>query len=225
MPVLPHQLRIGIDVYSSEAEKLGTLHRAVLRRSDLAITHVVVDIGFLRSGRRLWDGGLGLDYDRIVTIESVATVTDDRLVLNLSADEFKEMPEYTEESYEAPHDVTPGEFDIPDVVTRAQGIAAAISNAPGGWLVERLNKPLDSVDIVEGTPVWRRDPHEKLGEVKRLVLHAGGRVQALVIQRGFLLHRDVVLPVRYIAELMDDLVRVDITDEELGNLREDRDQH
>ncbi|HLF80001.1 MAG TPA: PRC-barrel domain-containing protein [Dehalococcoidia bacterium] len=224
MPVLPHQLQIGAEVFSSDGHKLGTLHRVVLRRTDLSITDIVVDIGFLRSGRRLWEGGLGLDYDRILTIESVAAAADDGVRLNLTADEFKAMPEYTEESFEEPQDLTPGEFDIPDVITRAQGIAAAISNAPGGWLVGRLNKPIESVEIVEGTPVWRRDPHQKVGEVKRLIFDDPGRLQALVIERGFLLHRDVILPVRYVAELIDDIVRLDITDAELESLREFQDQ-
>jgi hypothetical protein len=47
-----------------------------------------------------------------------------------------------------------------------------------------------------------------------------GVTQAFVIKRGLLLKRDVVLPVRYVTELMDDLIRVDITDEHLDALRE-----
>ncbi len=61
MPFYPHDLKAGVDVVSRDGHKLGTLHRVVLRRSDLSLTHVVVDIGFLRSGHRLWEGGLGLD--------------------------------------------------------------------------------------------------------------------------------------------------------------------
>jgi hypothetical protein len=65
-------------------------------------------------------------------------------------------------------DLSPNEFDIPDIVSRAQLLADGIASVPNVWLFERLNKPLDSVDIIEGTAVWRRDPHTKLGEVKRL---------------------------------------------------------
>ena len=220
MPVLPDELKAGVDVYSSDDHKLGTLHRAVLRRGDFSVTHIVVDIGFLRSGRHLWEGGLGLDYDRILPVDSIASASDERVTLAQTAAEFKDAPEYTAESFEEPQDLTPGEFDIPDVVNRAQGLAAILGNTSNVWLVERLNKPLDSVDIVEGTPVWRREPHQKLGEVQRLLLSSDARLQALVIKRGFLLHKDVVLPVRYIAELLDDLVRVDITDGEIEQLRQ-----
>ena len=51
-----------------------------------------------------------------------------------------------------------------------------------------------------------------------------GEVRAFVIRRGFLLTRDVILPVRYVAELFDDLIRVDITDAELAQLREYEDE-
>jgi uncharacterized protein YrrD len=220
MPVLPNELKAGVDVYSSDGQKLGTLHRAVLRRGDLSVTHIVVDIGFLRSGRHLWEGGMGLDYDRIVPVDSVAAATAERLELNQSAAQFKDAPEYTAESFEGPQDLTPGEFDIPDMINRAQGLAAMIANTSNVWIVERLNKDIDSVEIVEGTPVWRREPHQKLGEVQRLLLGPDARLRALVIERGFLLHKDVVLPVRYIAELIDDIVRVDITDSEIEQLRE-----
>jgi hypothetical protein len=62
--MFPGDLRIGAAVFSSGGDKLGELQRLVLRRSDLSLTHVVIDVGFLRSGHRLWQGGLGLEYDR-----------------------------------------------------------------------------------------------------------------------------------------------------------------
>jgi uncharacterized protein YrrD len=220
MPVLPHELKVGVDVYSADGEKLGKLHRLVLRRSDLAVTHVVVDIGFLRSGRPLWAGGFGLDYDRIVGIEEVASADDQRVELSMTAAAFGDAPEYTTESFEAPQDLSPDEFDIPDVVNRAQGLAAIVGSTSNTWIFEKLNRPLDSVDIAEGTDVWRREPHQKLGEVRRVIMDEGGaRVRAFVIHRGFLLTHDVVLPARYVAELYDDVVRVDISDAELAQLQ------
>src|SRR5687768_4065546 len=133
MPYLPQELRVGADVFSSDGEKLGELHRVVVRRRDLELTHVVIDIGFLRSGRALWEGGLGLDYDRIVPVDQVASASEERVELALSAEAFKDAPEYTTESFEQPQDLTPDEFDIPDVVNRAQGIAAMVGNTSNIW--------------------------------------------------------------------------------------------
>jgi uncharacterized protein YrrD len=221
MTFFPHELKAGVDVVSRDGHKLGTLHRVVLRRPDLSLSHVVVDIGFLRSGHHLWEGGLGLDYDRVVPIDQVHAVSDTRMELRLTASEFKDMPEYTSESFEPPRDLTPNEFDIPDVVNRLQNFGAIMNSTANVWIVEKLNKPIDSVDIKEGTPVWRREPHENLGEIKRLLLDpANGSLRAFVIRRGLIFKYDVILPKRYIAELYDDLVRVDIPDEDLAQLHE-----
>jgi uncharacterized protein YrrD len=219
MPVSLHDLRAGVDVYSHDGHKLGTLHRMVLKRSDLTLTHVVVDIGFLRSGHHLWEGGLGLDYDRVVPVDEVHSASDKRVELRLTAAEFKDMPEYTLERYEGPDDLTPDDFDTTDVIQRAQQISGFLGSTSGVWLMEKLNKPLDAVDIKEGTAVWRDEPHEKLGDVLRL-LFDHGRLRAFVIRRGFIFRHEVILPVRHVSELFDDLVRVDITDEQLAQLRE-----
>jgi uncharacterized protein YrrD len=221
MPLSLHDLRAGVDVFSHDGEKLGSLKHMVLKRSDLTLTHVVVDIGFLRSGHHLWEGGLGLDYDRVVPVDQLHSVADDRVELRLTAAEFKDMPEYTQEHFEDPHDLTPDDFDLTDVVVRAQQMMGFVSNINNAWLVRKLNKPLDSVDIAEGTDVWRDEPHQKLGDIMRLLFDPENeRLRAFVIRRGVIFHHEVVLPVRYVSALYDDLVHVDITDAELAQLRE-----
>jgi uncharacterized protein YrrD len=216
----PHNLRAGTDVYSSEGEKLGELKRVVIKRSDLTLTHVVVDIGFRRAGRSLWDGGLGLDYDRILPIDGVKSANDSRVELNLDVEAFKALPEYTEEGFEPVADPSPNEFDLNDVYMRGQVISDTIASTPGAWVTTRLNKDVNSVDIVEGTDVWREEPHQKLGEVKRVLFdETTGALKAFVISRGFILHHDIVVPARYISEMMDDLIRVQLTDAEIDQLK------
>jgi uncharacterized protein YrrD len=83
----------------------------------------------------------------------------------------------------------------------------------------RLNKPVTSVDIVEGTDVWRQEPHEKLGDVKRLLFDAEGKLVAVVISRGFILKHDIIVPIRYFSEMLDDLIRVELSDDEIDQLR------
>jgi sporulation protein YlmC with PRC-barrel domain len=221
MPTFPADLNPGADVFSSDGHKLGELARLVLRRADLTITHVVVDIGFLRSGRGVWEGGFGLDYDRIVPVSALSSATTARVDLAMTAAEFKSAPEYTTEAYEEPQDMTPGEFDIPDAVNNLQKIAAMMNSTSGNWLVEKLNQPLEAVDIKEGLGVWREQPHDKVGEVDHgLFDPQTGKLSALVVKRGFILTHDVVLPARYIVEVIDEIsVRVDISDEELSQLR------
>jgi uncharacterized protein YrrD len=214
----PHNLRTGTDVYSSDGEKLGQLKRVVVKRSDLSLTDIVVDIGFRRSGRSLWEGGLGLDYDRILPIEGVKSANDDRIDLVLTVEDFKALPEYTAETFDA-IDPSPNEFDITDVYARGEVLAADLGSNPGAWVTVRLNKPVSSVDIVEGTDVWRQEPHEKLGDVKRLLFDAEGKLAAVVISRGFILKHDIIVPIRYFSEMLDDLIRVELSDDEIDQLR------
>src|ERR1051325_3996211 len=106
----PTDFRTDADVYSSDGEKLGNLRGVVLRRADLTVTAVIVDIGFLRSGRHLWEGGLGLDYDRVVPVGAVAAAGEDKLTLKQTAAEFKGAPQYTTDDLEPVGDVSPHEF-------------------------------------------------------------------------------------------------------------------
>ncbi len=221
----PTDFHTDADVFSSDGHKLGTLKGVVLKRKDLEVTKIIVDIGFLRSGHHLWEGGLGLDYDRVVPVEVVRATTEKRVDLAWSAGRFKDAPEYTEESFEAPRDLSPNEFDLTDVVDRARslGFLGLATGTPSIWLTEKQNRTKDEVDIEEGAAVWRVEPHEKLGEVDRvLVDESSGRAVALVVRRGVLLKRDVILPVRYLTEVLDDVIHVEIGEEELDRLQEFR---
>ncbi len=214
MATFPTDLNTGAAVYSSDGHKLGELSRLVLRRGDLSITHVVVDIG-----KGILDSGF--DNDRILPIETVTSATADRVDVNITAETFEVAPEYSEEGFEEPQDMTPGEFDMPDVVNRLENAAAIMNSVSGSWRVQRLNRPLDTLDVKEGMGVWRDEPHTKVGEVERgLFDPATGRLKALVLKRGFILTHDVLLPARYITEVIDEIsVRVDITDEEIAQLK------
>lgn len=185
------------------------------------VTHVVVDIGPLRAGRALLRQGLAAEYDRVVPIDSLEATPGERIQLNMTESEFMKQPEYTAEQYETPHDLTPNRLEITDVIRAEQRFGSLL---PGGdasvFIVTKLNKTKNERDVAEGTPVWRRTPHEKIGEVDRLLLDEHtDRVQAFVIKRGFLFKREVMLPVRYVTELLDDLIHVEISDAELAQLK------
>jgi uncharacterized protein YrrD len=214
----PSDFRTDVDVFSSDGHKLGNLKGVVLRRADLRVTAVIVDIGFLRSGRHLWEGGLGLDYDRVVPIGDVESAGEDKVVLSIRAEHFKEAAQYTEDSFETPPDLIEHGPNLPE---RALTAVEHLSSGALNWMVEKQNRAVDEADIEEGTPVWRQEPHEKLGEVDRILVdESSGRVRAIVIRRGFLLKRDVVLPTRFITEFLDLAIHADISDEELEQLEE-----
>jgi len=212
-------LRIGAHVHSRDDKRLGTLSKFVVTEKSLRLTHVVVDTGILRSGEPLWKGGWGLSHDRVVPLGTVASATSDRIGLTMTADEFKEhSADYEEEYFEAMPDVSPGRVDLGDIAR----LTSSIPGEPGPWLMlEKRTIGPDEVEIPKDAPVWRLQPHQKIGEVDRIIFDdASGKVQDLVIRRGFLLTKDVVLPVRFIVEIVAGVVRVNIDDDALHGLPE-----
>jgi sporulation protein YlmC with PRC-barrel domain len=212
-------LRIGASVMSQDGHKLGSLSKFVVQAGTLKLTHVVVDTGLLRSGKPLWKGGWGLSHDRVLPLAAVAHATSARIDLTMTADHFKEhSADYEEEYFEAMPDLEPGRVDLGDVAR----LTSSIPGEPGPWLMlERRAIGPDEVEIPKDAPVWRLHPHQKIGEVERVIFdETTGKVQDLVIRRGHLFAKDVVLPARHVVEIIAGIVRVSIDDETLHGLPE-----
>lgn len=213
-------LRIGAAVISSDGHKLGTLSKFVVRNDERRLTHVVVDTGILRSGEPLWKGGWGLSHDRVVPLLAVDSATSDRVSLTMSAEDFRDHSvDYEEEYFEAMPDFEPGSADLGDIAR----FASSIPGEPGPWIMlDRRALSPGELEIPKDAPVWRLNPHEKIGEVERVLLSDGGAIEGLVIKRGLIFSREVVLPVHAIVEIVAGIVRVDLDDEAVRGLPEFR---
>lgn len=214
-------LHAGADVLSRDGRKLGTLSRVVVNKDTLKITHVVVDTGILRSGKPLWEGGWTLPHDRVVPLGALAGVGSERVELTMTADEFRDHSvNYDTEFFKPMPDLKPGKLDYSDV----QRFAASIPGEPGAFVIhDVLAKSPDEVDIKKDAPVYRLNPYGKIGEVERVIFdEASSRVTSLVIRRGFLFTYDVVLPAKYITDVVEalrGLIFVDMTDEQVDALK------
>jgi len=212
-------LRLDASVVSADGHKLGKLSRFVFDTRSLKLTHVVVDTGILRSGEALWKGGWGLSHDRLIPIAAVKTATSDEIRITMSGDEFREFSIDFSEEYFTP--ITDGESGRPDLSDLAR-FATSIPGEPGPYLMRETHAvPAGEVDIRADSPVWRLNPHEKIGEVERVLLDDdSGKINALVIKRGRVFTKDVVLPAEYLVEVVAEIVRVQIDDDALKQLRE-----
>lgn len=214
-------LRLGASVASRDGHKLGVLSRFVLDTSTLKLTHVVIDVGLLRSERPLWTGGWAMSHDRVVPLATVTDATSHEIRISMSADEFKEHSiDYIEEHFDRMPDLKRGWPDLSDAVR----IAASIPGEPGPYMLhEVMAHAPDEVDIQHNSPVWRLNPHAKVGEVDRVLFDAAsGKVSGLVIRRGLIFSKDVILPIERVVEVVADVVRVDIDDDGLKSLQEFR---
>jgi sporulation protein YlmC with PRC-barrel domain len=210
-------LHLGAGVLSRDGRKLGSLSRFVINRDSLALTHVVVDTGILRSGTPLWEGGWGLSHDRVVPVGVVQHADSREVRISMSADEFRDHSvDYVDEHFDRIPDAHPGWPDASDV----RRIASSIPGEPGPYMLHEVEAHApDEVDIRRDSPVWRLNPHEKIGEVERVIFDEDTKkVSALVIRRGFVFQHDVVLPIASVVEVVADIVRVELDDAALKQL-------
>jgi uncharacterized protein YrrD len=212
-------LHPGASVISADGHKVGTLSRFVIKKDSLKLTHIVVDTGLLRSGEPLWKGGWGLSHDRVLPIGALQAASTDNVHITMTADEFKDLSiDYIEEHFEQMPDTRPGWPDASDL----RRLLASMPGEPGPYVLHEIQAiDPDEVEIKKDSPVWRLKPHRKIGEVDRVIYDADTKkVTGLVIRRGFLFTKDVVLPMQFVVEVVADIVRVDIDDESLGGLPE-----
>jgi sporulation protein YlmC with PRC-barrel domain len=214
-------LRLGAAVVSGDGHKLGHLSRFVIDTESKRLTHIVIDTGIFRSGEALWKGGWGMSHDRIVPFGAVASVTSDEIRITMSAGDFKDLSaDYQEEYFVRVSDDRPGVPDTSDL----HRLVMSIPGEPGPYLMQQTValRP-DQAQISEDSPVWRLKPHQKIGEVERVIYDdATGKLDGLVIRRGFLFTKDVVLPMHAVVEVVGDIVRVDLDDDALDGLPEFR---
>jgi hypothetical protein len=137
----------------------------------------------------------------------------------MTAGEFREHSvDFLEEYFVHAPDMHQGALDASDL----RRFAMSIPGEAGPYLMHQKTvlKPGES-DIGEDSPVWRLRPHEKIGEVERAIIdETTHSVTGIVIRRGFLFTKEVVLPIDRVVEVVAGIVRVDIADDHLDSLAE-----
>jgi sporulation protein YlmC with PRC-barrel domain len=212
-------LRLGADVVSEDGHKVGTLSRFVINTDNQKLTHIVIDTGVLRRGEPLWKGGWGISHDRIVPIGCLKDAGDRAVHITMRGEDFLRLSrDFEQEYFEELPDVVEGWPDLSDV----RRLAASLPGEPGPYMMRERNvlKPHEA-DIPDDAPVWRMNPHEKIGEVDRVLFDEDTRrMQALVVRRGHFFSKDVLLPAEHLLEVIAGVVRVELDDAQLRELVE-----
>ncbi len=203
-------LRAGAPVLSRDGDKLGKLSRVVVEKDTLRLTHLVVDAG--RSD------------ERVVPLGVLRDATEAAVRLSMDTAEFRDLSvKYDVQVYQPIGDAQRGRLDLSDV---SRFVASLPGELGPGVMTDVLAKAPDEVDIAKDSPVWRLNPHQKIGEVEHVIFDDRTRkISALVVRRGLVFTHDVVLPAGYITEVVEALggiVRVEISDADLKQLQEYR---
>jgi sporulation protein YlmC with PRC-barrel domain len=213
-------LHHGAHVESKEGKDVGRLHSIVIDPRDNEVTHIVVN-----TGPRFPEPGFGAPQLVNVPIDQMEDAGEEKVVLRATRDEFRQFPKYVERDF-TPARRPPPEAQHTDPAhllwDTGVALAASLSRLLTGIPVpaETVRKASFEREILNDAPVWRVDPHTHIGEVERvLVDEETDEIRELVIRRGALFHHEVVLPMSYVKEILDGVVRVQMSDEELRGLQ------
>lgn len=212
-------LRLHADIISSDGHKLGTLSRFVFNKDTLRLTHIVVDTGIFRREEALWKGGWGIPNDRMLPVGVIEREDAGKLHISMTGDEFRDLSvDFAEEYFTVAPDAMPGRFDYSDLARAAM----SIPGEPGPYLMQQETALApDEADVPADAAVWRLRPHQKIGEVERVIYdEATHKITGLVIRRGFVFTKERILPASFIVEVVGGVVRVEIDDAHLDSLIE-----
>lgn len=213
--------KTGVDVYSSDDEKIGTLHRVVMDPKSKEVTHIVVKEGFL------------FTEDKVVPMDLVGSVTDERISLQGSKEHLDELPEYEETHYVRPQDTT-GHGDVtsdvsdpvywyPPVDLSGAGYGRyPVSFFPQSLYVQKIEKniPEGMIALAKGAKVLAADG-EEVGSIETLITDPkDDRVTHVVISSGLLLKERRVVPAYWLSTVSDDEVHLSIESRMLERLPE-----
>ena len=221
-------LHIGAHVIGRDEKRLGTLTRIVIERDAGRVTHLVVDPGLAESGNLLAPGGWEKPRERVLPVELIKSDTPETITLTCDEPSFLSLPLFEQKQYA---EVEPGQeegaskpwwsrFQVGQVVNfiaSGWGLGAAPYVAPE---TITYNMSATAAEIGSGTPVWRREPHERVGTVRDVLLDQ--QTQCIV---GYLVERHsglggvlVELPISAITAIENDEIYTSLTDEQVENL-------
>ena len=201
----------GADVFSSDDEKIGTLHRVVMDPKTKEVTHIVVKEGFF------------FTEDKVVPMDLVGSVTEDRISLQGSKEHLDELPQYEETHYVRPHDTT-GESEVssdtsdpvywyPPVDLSGAGYGRyPVAFFPQSLYVQKIEKniPDGTIALAQGAKVISADG-EQVGSIETLITDpTQDRVTHVVISSGLLLKERRIVPAYWLSTVSDDEVHLSV---------------
>jgi len=208
----------GVDVFSSDNEKIGTLDRVVMDPKTKEVTHIIVREGFL------------FTEDKVVPMDLIGSVTDERISLQGSKEHLDELPEY-EETHYIPRDATVDDdmstlYWNPPVYAGGgySGYGQYPVVYPQSLYIRRTEKniPEGMVALAEGAKVLAEDG-EHVGNIETLITDPKDeRVTHLVISSGLLTKERKIIPSHWLGTVAEDEVHLAVDSRLLERLPEYR---
>jgi len=203
----------GMTVKTADGDTVGHINRIVVDPLNGNISHVIVEKGFL------------FTEDRIIPVD-MFLVTDDDVRLNASVKELEDFPLYEEDYYVTSHGYQEKPyldwsmrplFYYPPVgreqVTHPNG------PRPEGYVKSTPDVEEDKIVISEGTQVLSLDD-DHLGDVEKVITNDQRQITHFVISKGIIFTSERLIPIGWVRQITDGLIRLHVPNETVENLPE-----
>jgi uncharacterized protein YrrD len=202
------KLKKGADVLNSDGEKLGTLQRVIIDPQTKAVTHIVVEKGWLFS------------TNKVISFGELDPESEDTLVVKGPHDDPDDFP-----AFEASHYVSLDENDHPDADVDSvywyppadlswwrtgAAFMGYYPPMPAYTVRTTQNIPEGTVALEEGAKVISQDDHH-VGSIEQVVVEPeDNRATHIVIHGGLFAERKL-LPVLWISRIEEKEVYLSVS--------------
>ncbi len=215
------EFKEGAAVISSDGKKVGHIRRVVIDPQTEEVTHLVIEKGFL------------FIEDRVIPIEKVASVTPDKIVLQIPVEKLVDMPVFEIEQYlpadlateQAGNGRSPEEnynpltlYWYPAVGVAPVDLSMHDSNPGEPAASIHRTLPDNLVALEEGALVFSAED-ELVGRVEQVIANPDNdQVTHFVIERGTLLKERKLIPVQWVESLSEERVHLRVATQLLKEL-------
>lgn len=214
------QFEDGAQVISADGEKVGKITRVVIEPETKEATHIVIQKGLL------------FTEDKIVPMSMVGPAGEEHVELRVNAGSLDQLPDFEESHFIAT------ETAILSSAHSPSGIGSVYWYPPvaSRWTIDNpmsggdrrtkfskqttQNIPKGAIALKEGAKVYSRD-EQIIGNIERVITSSPEeKVSHLLVSQGLIWTEKKLVPVNWINEVGEDVVRLSVTTEFIENLPE-----
>ncbi|MGI8609398.1 MAG: hypothetical protein ACR2MY_09260 [Candidatus Dormibacteria bacterium] len=198
----------GADVFSEDEQHVGTLRSTVVDEQSLELQALVVKESKRFAGTLLSPGTAMMNDELLVPLSAVKKVDRQRVDLALTADQLRRLPPYLTYKRRSP---SPAAY--------LQEVETALGGMPGITReTEEAHKPASEIEIYADEPVMLGHDGRQIGKVVSTLFEDLHLVGIVMKPEGWF-KDSVILPRRFLARSDDAALFVQLTDEELQQLK------